>query len=498
MKELEFSEDYLSSEGSLWLMEHQAKRACKDKLERLVNQKALISLMCDGKRYFTLPKYAMWESSVAKDIYRIHNNYYPCNVAEDVLEAFINEGEKEYGITLHEQQREAVICAIRNGICVITGGPGTGKTCTLQVMTYVLRKISYGVDIRFTAPTGKAARRISESTRCPAKTTQKELGITFTNKAPKFFGGDVLIVDEVSMLDMETAYYMFRSIISGQKVILVGDINQLPSVGPGAVLRDLLLSDVIPFVQLTKTFRQAAGSNLFENIQKIRNGEWNLMQGDDFDIVDVNADPLEQIISLFKRECDLYGIENVACLLPYRKAGVLCSDYVNNVLQNIINPVGGKDYLKSYTEKGLEIKFTEGDPVMQLVNRAECANGDVGFVKKIAKGRMYVTYCDGTKVSYTKNDIHELALAYSMSINKSQGSEYKSVVMAITMDHKAMLKRNLLYTGITRAKKKVSLLKENAAMIQSINCEEEYARTTFLAEKVRFLFGKNSYAVKED
>jgi ATP-dependent exoDNAse (exonuclease V) alpha subunit len=150
------------------------------------------------------------------------------------------------------------------------------------------------------------------------------------------------------------------------------------------------------------------------------------------------------------------------------------------------------------TEKGLVIRFSVGDPVMQLENRRECANGDVGFVTHLEKGKLFVSFSDGTKVIYTHKNINQLSLAYSMSINKSQGSEYKSVVMAMTTEHSAMLKRNLLYTGVTRAKKKLTLIKEDSALIQAINCEDEYTRHTFLIEKLQFLERRNGFFIKEE
>ena len=210
-----------------------------------------------------------------------------------------------------------------------------------------------------------------------------------------------------------------------------------------------------------------------------------MKQGSDFDVIKTsqNSDNAVDVLSsLFEREVKQYGIKNVAMLLPYRKAGKLCSDYMNNVLQNLINPIGGHSYMSCTTESGLTVRFTKGDPVMQLKNRPECVNGDVGFVNDVYNGKLFVKYADGASVCYTKSDIGQLSLAYSMSINKSQGSEYKSVIMGITMAHKAMLNRNILYTGITRAKEKVTLLQEDAAMVEAIKNEVSYSRITFLPE----------------
>lgn len=509
---VESLEDLLSDSGSLWAPEREFREYCKKKcvslrdLNKIIDNHRITKYVTpDGSVYYTTSDISKIENQAAAHVNRILNEYDRPQIPVEEIDRILAKAREETGITLHEQQREAVIAGVNNGFVVITGGPGTGKTCTLVTLCYCLRRIFFGVDIRFTAPTGKAARRITESTGQPAKTVQKELAITPENKKKKFFRGGILIVDEVSMLDMVTANMVFESIHNGQKIILVGDINQLPSVGPGAVLRDLLWANdrhpsVVPFVQLTKTFRQANDSNLFQNICRIRNeGNWKLKEADDFQVVKVNDDPTQQLLDLVKQEIDKYGIDNVACLLPYRKKGLLCSNRINGLIQSMINPISiGTPHItvvKTEDEISREVTFVVGDPVMQLVNRRECANGDVGKVISIKNHCLIVQYLD-TTVRYTKKDIaEELDLAYSMSINKSQGSEYASVVMGITMDHKAMLKRNLVYTGITRAKKRCVLLQDDEAMKIAISTEDEYNRTTFFAEKVQYLRLKNKYRI---
>lgn len=490
-KVVHFLSDMITSSGSIWIKwDDKAKKLCQKRnisfgnFSYTLKEGAIIGSEVDGIFYFTLPQYDLWEKSVSYNSIRILNSYIAPAITDEQIFTYISQAEKKFGKTLHEQQRAAVLCGVRNGICVITGGPGTGKTCVLQVLTYVLRKLRYDIDIRFTAPTGKAARRITESTGNMAKTTQKELGITYTNRHKRFFGGDVLIIDEVSMLDLETAYHVFRAIKNGDKIILVGDIDQLPSVGPGAVLRDLIFSEVIPTVMLTKTFRQANDSNLFGNILKLKEGEWQMNVGDDFEVISTDRNCLGTLIDLFLKEYKMYGVENVACLLPYRKAGIICSDYVNNVIQGKVNPIGKKPFLSSKTETGLTVRFSLGDPVMQLKNRTECVNGDVGIVTRVSNNKMWVRFCD-CEVIYTSANLSELSLAYAMSINKSQGSEYKSVVMCITTEHNQMLKRNLVYTGITRAKERVTLLQEDAAMMIAVADEDAYNRNTLLAERIR-------------
>ncbi len=489
--------DVIASSGSIWLESHlldkwaSIRKVSLRPLSFLVDQNMIRQLSIDGRKYYTLQKYDMWETYTAFDSIRILSHY-NLLVSDTKIEHYILEAENLTGKKLHEQQKKAVYMAVRTGCCVITGSPGTGKTCVLETITYVLQHLIFDIDIRFTAPTGKAARRITESMGYPARTTHKELGIMDANLCKKMFGGDVLVCDEVSMADQETFYYVLRAITNGQKIIIVGDIDQLPSVGPGMVLRDLIDSGCIPTVILTKTFRQTNDSNIYSNIQKIKNGETNLNAGDDFELISVKDDPLQQLVDLYLTEYNRYGSENIACLLPYRKSGLLCSDHFNNVIQNIVNPVANRPHLVATTERGLKIKLSEGDPVMQLKNRKECANGDVGIVESCKFGKLTVKYADG-KVVYDYDTAKELCLAYGMSIHKSQGSEYKSVLVGITMAHAKLLNRNLLYTGVTRAKERCVLLQDEEAVRLAVQTEKQYARCTFLTDKLNFYNKKMRY-----
>lgn len=482
--------------GSGWILEETLKKwgnrfkVSLSALPDLCDQGVIIkySPAGTGKTYYSTPEYHRMETYTASDIIRVLYGYQSPMISDDMINAYIIEAEKKFGKTLHEQQRKAVFMAIQSGFCVITGGPGTGKTCVLQTLTYVLEKTDLYIDIRFTAPTGKAARRIEESVGKHAKTTQMELGMAPSNKNRRYFGGNVLIIDEVSMLDQETTYGVLRAVKTGDKVIFVGDIEQLPSVGPGAVLRDLINAGVVPVTMLTKTFRQAADSNIAGNIAKIKNKEADFNEGEDFMIVDAGEDPLKRLVDLYLDEVSRYGIENVACLLPYRRNGDLCSENFNNVIQAIVNPIGNRPRQTITTDTGREITFTPGDPVMQLENRDEVANGDVGIVDTVKFGKMTVRYpqYNDLKVVYDARTAKQLSLAYAMSIHKSQGSEYKSVVMAITNAHKNMLNKNLVYTGVTRAKERCVLLRDEEALISALSKEAEFDRTTFLAEKLVF------------
>lgn len=489
------------SNGSVWIeksdLEEKAKR-CKISLAPLPGLVERGNVICyspegTGRTYYTTPKMDHMETEIAEHIIRIMNGYNPPAADQEVIDHYIEKAEAKFGKTLHSEQRNAVNMAVNSGFCVITGGPGTGKTCVLQTLTYVLKQLNIFVDIRFTAPTGKAARRIEESTGSFAKTTQMELGLAPGNFRHRYFGGDILIVDEVSMLDMETTYEVLRAVKTGDKVIFVGDIEQLPSVGAGAILRDLIFSEVVPATMLTKTFRQAEDSNIFGNIQKIINKDPDFTAGEDFVIVDAgekDSDPMDQLVKIYLQERDKYGADNVVCLLPYRRSGKLCSDRFNNIIQEIVNPVGDRPYLSIISDGGLEIKLSAGDPVMQLENREEVANGDVGYVVNCSSSLLTVVYpqYDNLHVVYDKTTAKDLSLAYAMSIHKSQGSEYKSVVIGITKSHTAMLNKNILYTGVTRAKERCILLRDEEAVITALHKESEYDRTTFLAEKINQYF----------
>ena len=502
-----FIENYLQMEGSLWMPEELLySKATKHKidlrnLEMLCEKGAVKKLTMDGVNYYTVPSFHKMETQAAYNCMRILYADILPKVPRSTIFKIISDIEKEIGITLHSQQREAVVTMVNNGFCVITGGPGTGKTCTLNTAVKVLEKVFPGIDIRFTAPTGKAAHRITESVKRSALTIHRELHITRDKKDPDYFTGDVLVIDEVSMLDIETANAVFGAIRDGQRVILVGDIEQLPSVGPGAILRDLINSCAIPCTMLTKTFRQAEDSALFANILNSKNGNPNLSQDDEEFVIhqiDGGEKTVKQLVDIFEEEVKKTGIDNTVCLVPYRKAGNICSNKLNNAIQERINPrTIGKKSLRASLENGQPVTYIVGDPVMQLENRDECANGDVGKVIDVEGDRLVVKYTgpqgDDFIVRYWKSELKtQLSLAYAMSINKSQGSEYKTVIICMTEEHRAMLTRNMLYTGITRAKKRVVLIEEHSAIVKAMKNVAMYAneisngRTTMLAEKLMF------------
>lgn len=472
-------EAYIASTGSTWISEEELLKHSIDKktIAEAVNEKnTLICVEIDQKKYLTTPDIAETENKVAYHAIRVLTD--PCckKVSEFFIRQQIKKAEMAFQLSFHEQQENAILCACKHNLSIITGGPGTGKTCVLNGIHYVLTQM--GVKkIAYYAPTGKAASRITESTGHEAKTLHKGLRITAEQLVPTPFSAEVVIVDEISMLDIFTASALLQAVLSGTKLILVGDTDQLPSVGAGSVLRDFINSDVIPVVKLTKTFRQDNSSVLFQNITNIRLAYPYLLEGEDFHIYKKSKETVENMmVKEFIRLANKYGKENVICLMPYRKAGILCSNRMNVLLQNKLNPTA-----PFYKYQNTVYKL--GDPVLQLVNREECANGDVGKIVKISEDGIVVKY-GNTTVFYEENELEQITLAYAMSIHKSQGSEYKGVVTCLYNEHKTMLLRNLLYTAITRAKQECTVFCETTAIEKAIKTDGSDIRFTMLAEKL--------------
>jgi len=409
---------------------------------------------------------------------------------DEVIDFLIERYEKSEAArtgspyALAKEQRESVHSLVHNHFSVLIGGPGTGKTTCLKCGAQVMKWAYPTADIRFAAPTGKAARRCTESSGYPASTIQKMMGLKADGGKPtKKISADVLIVDEVSMLDTETMLAFLHSVSPRTKVMLVGDTDQLPSVGPGAVLRDLLGSMVVPFCKLEQTFRQATDSNIFCNITYLRKGFGELEEGDDFILSPATDDTaFDMIIESYIRAVGKWGADNVVCLTPFRRKGRTCANRINAEMQRRLNP--GKVSLKTtIKDEGYErqVDYRYGDPVMQLVNRAEVANGDVGKVCKVGEDFIVVRFTDCT-VRYSSAELAQLDLAYAMSIHKSQGSEYKCVITACLPEHQGMIDRNMLYTAVTRAKKVCHLVYDWDVLQDTVKVETSGRRVTMLAD----------------
>lgn len=450
-----------------------------------------------GRAYVTFDYYAYMEQDIAKELVgrvRPFEQRYPrCDVLP-IIKKFEAQESKRLGVNfkLADEQVDAVITLAGSQIAILTGGPGTGKTSVLKCLVYVLKSLYPKCSIEFTAPTGKAARRITESTGYKAMTLQKRIGdrgeldLNQTEYEPIY--SDFLITDEVSMLDMKTFRNALFALSRSSCWYLVGDVDQLPSVGIGCVLRDLVDSGAVPVAQLVKTFRQDNSSVLFQNIQQVRTGLCvPLVEGPDFRRIKTEENALQTTVDEYLKGVEKYGLDNVVVLTPYRKAGKVCSEKLNKILQDQLNPYKeGQHYVRANIERDgreLKITFREGDPVIQLLNVAKVANGDVGKIKSIEGKRISVQYSDCI-VDYYPDTYDQLDLAYALSIHKSQGSEYKLVIIPFLAENKN-LDRNMVYTGITRAKKECVVIGDDKVIMDACKLQSAWVRETYLCEALQ-------------
>ncbi len=388
-----------------------------------------------------------------------------------------------------ECQREAIRQAAVSRLMILTGGPGTGKTTTVNgILAYY-----QGRRILLAAPTGRAAKRMSEVTGAPAQTIHRLLeygpGGMFSRNEENPLEGDVLIVDESSMLDILLMESLLRAVPKKMTVVFAGDVDQLPSVGPGAVLKDMIDSHVLPVVRLTKIFRQAQTSDIVMNAHRINRGEplviTNRADSDFFWCVKDDPQSVQdEIIRFVSVNLPRYyhvKPTDIQVLSPMRK-GMEGTDALNQRLQEAVNP----------DAEG--IPFGQGvlrvnDKVMQLKNNYEknVFNGDVGFVSGFdhEENTVSVNY-DGHLVEYERSNLNELTLAYACTVHKSQGSEYPIVVMPVTTSHTVMLERNLLYTAVTRAKKVFVAVGSQIAMNMAISRMRASKRNTVLADRLKW------------
>ena len=407
------------------------------------------------------------------------------------LDDEIDQQQEELGFTLAEEQRQAVKTALASPICIISGGPGTGKTSIQRVFLNIYQKAFPDADIICCAPTGRAARRLEQSSGLPACTVHKALNLTAgdtnTLTMPEQVDADLVLVDEISMLDMAMTWYLFHALPPMCRLVLVGDADQLPSVGPGAVLSELLRCGRIPMVMLDKVFRQSEGSMIAENARHIRHGDTDLQFDGDFQFlgsadIQQSAEWLER---LYMQEVRLYGVDNVALLTPFRAKTETGVRSMNERLRTLVNPPGAN---KPELSLGQRI-FRFGDKVMQTKNREEVSNGDIGYIRKIERDDdgflVEVDFHDDRIVAYEDNEsLSHLDLAYATTIHKSQGGQYDSVLLSIQNCHGRMLKRPLVYTGLTRARCKAQIVGDWQAVIRAIQTTDTERRNTLLAARI--------------
>ena len=406
------------------------------------------------------------------------------------LDESIAAEERVLRFRLAPEQREALKMGLTSKLCVITGGPGTGKTSVQRALLDLYKKRYPEAKIACCAPTGKAARRMEQSTGVSSCTVHRALGLIANEDGqygdPETLDADLVLVDEVSMLDVYLAEKLFRSVSATARLILVGDSDQLPSVGPGAVLKEIIASNQVPVVRLDQVFRQKNGSRIAANAKLIRHGNLSLEYGPDFEFYDstdlsVSADIIE---TLYLQETAKYGIDNVVLLSPYRQKTETGANALTHRLQDKVNPPAEGKMDAVHGQR----RFRTGDKVMQIKNCEDINNGDVGYVTSItgtqADSVVRIDFGDGRVVDYENSDLDMLDLGYACTVHKSQGSEFKSVIINLQCAHSVMLVRPLIYTAITRAKEKVMIVGERRALCTAIRRVDTEQRGTKLAQRI--------------
>lgn len=434
------------------------------------------------------------------------------DVPDIEIEARLRQIEKQTKMDLDEHQVEAVKEAVRNGVLVITGGPGTGKTTTINTIIKYFE--SEGMDIFLAAPTGRAAKRMSETTGFEARTIHRMLELNggvegnagFERNEQNPLETDVIIIDEMSMVDISLMYSLLKAIVAGTRLILVGDVNQLPSVGPGNVLKDIIDSGLFHTVMLTKIFRQASTSDIIVNAHKINRGEPVGLDNKSMDFFFLKRYDADKIINvtlqlILQKLPKFVGASmmDIQVLTPMRK-GLLGVERLNTVLQMYLNP---PDKRKKEKEHGTTL-FREGDKVMQIKNNYQLEweirskyglcidkgtgvfNGDTGIIEEINDFAETVTVCfdEGRMVEYPFKLLEELELAYAVTIHKSQGSEYPAVVIPLLTGPRMLMNRNLLYTAVTRAKKCVTIVGNDTTFEQMIANNSQLKRYSGLRDRL--------------
>ena len=428
-----------------------------------------------------MPPFYFPEIGTARRLCDIYKDSAGIRVSGNIVDEIIQNSS----ITYDEVQIQAIKTAVSSKVFVLTGGPGTGKTTTTMGIISAFRRV--GANILLAAPTGRAAKRMTETTGMESKTIHRLLEAKppegYKRNAENPLEGDVLIVDECSMIDILLMYNLMKAVPDTMTVVFVGDVDKLPSVGAGNVLKDIIASQSIPVVKLSKIFRQAQTSRIIKNAHAINNGKMpdiSNPKGSDFFYIeeDDKEKGVDVIVGLVKNRLPkFYGIAptDIQVLTPMQKGDVGAAN-LNAKLQEQLNP--GQTYM---SRAGTQYK--QNDKVMQIRNNydKEVFNGDIGVITAVdTDERQLVVNFDGRPVMYEQEELDELVLAYAVTIHKSQGSEYPVVVIPIFMSHYVMLQRNLIYTGITRAKKGLVLVGEKKAIAMAVRNKSANKRNTML------------------
>ncbi|MGN0291752.1 MAG: ATP-dependent RecD-like DNA helicase [Lachnospiraceae bacterium] len=476
----------------------------------LAMERKLILKEENGQMKIFTASYYMMEANTAAMLKELDIRY---EVPKREMEDRIRRIEDQSGMELDELQKTAVEEAVSNGLFILTGGPGTGKTTTINT---IIRYFELeGMDIYLAAPTGRAAKRMSETSGYEAKTIHRMLELNggvegnagFERNETNPLEADVIIIDEMSMVDISLMHSLLKAVVPGTRLILVGDANQLPSVGPGSVLRDIIESGKYQVVRLNKIFRQASQSDIVVNAHKINEGQEVILDNksrDFFFLKRYDADVIiSVVIQLIKQKLPKYVDAkpfDIQVLTPMRK-GLLGVERLNGILQQYLNP---KEEHKAEKEVGGRI-LREGDKVMQIKNNYQLEweikskyglpidkglgvfNGDMGIIKQINEFAQVVTveFEEGKIVEYSFKNLDELELAYAITIHKSQGSEYPAVVIPLLSGPRMLMNRNLLYTAVTRARKCVTLVGDETVFFQMQHNVTEQVRYSGLIDRIR-------------
>lgn len=508
---------YLKQETLLWkageLLGVHIEHVETYLLDLAIEKKIVVKEAEDGIRVYAAQYYYM-ELNTAKMLHDLNIHY---DLADVVLKHRISSIEKNTDLVLDDMQKMAVMEAARNGVTILTGGPGTGKTTTINAMIHFFE--SEGMDIFLAAPTGRAAKRMAEATGYEAQTIHRLLEVNgnpeeetrngFQRNQENPLEADAIIVDEMSMVDLPLMYALLDAIVPGTRVVFVGDGNQLPSVGPGSVLKDMIDSGCFPTVKLTKIFRQAGESDIVMNAHKIQRGEPVVLDNKSMDFFFLKRqDPnviISVLITLIQKKLPPYVDAkpyDIQVLTPMRK-GLLGVERLNRILQEYLNPAADGKKEKEYGDR----IFREGDKVMQIKNNYQLEwevatkygmtidkglgifNGDMGIIRTINTYEETVTveFDEHRLVKYPYNLLEELELAYAITIHKAQGSEYPAVVIPLLQGPRQLFHRNLIYTAVTRARKCVTLVGSDAVFQQMIQNTNEQERNTSLSERIKEL-----------
>lgn len=467
----------------------------------------------DGEIRVYPANYYYMELNTAKMLHDLNIN---CEMPEDLMERRLRKVEESEQIELDPMQHKAVIESIKHGLLILTGGPGTGKTTTINTMIRFFD--SEGMSILLAAPTGRAAKRMTEATGYEAQTIHRLLEVNVNPEEEDSVGGflrnrqnpleaDVIIIDEMSMVDLPLMHALLSAVVPGTRLVLVGDVDQLPSVGPGSVLRDIIASERFAVVTLTRIFRQAGESDIVVNAHKINAGEPVVLDNKSRDFFFLKRQDADTIIGviifLIQKKLPAYvGAQpsEIQVMTPTRK-GLLGVERVNQILQRYLNPEDPKKNEKEINGR----LFREGDKVMQIKNNYQLEwevktkyglavdqgtgifNGDMGVVTEINQytETVEVEFDEGRKVKYGFEMTDELELAYAITVHKSQGSEYPAVIIPLLPGPRLLYNRNLLYTAVTRAKKCLTIIGSDAVFQEMIQNRNEQARYTSLAERIQ-------------